>query len=355
MTRRFFKRILDYLLFLGTFAPKQLKDYSLVLCYHCLKGGDDPNVFVDESYCINPKLFEQQMIMLSRFFDFVPLEEIIEPRGRVPSRKKGKISITFDDGYKSVKDTGLPILEKYGIPVTIFIATKFAEEPHFLPWWDLLAYVERNYTGILEIDVLGKHYVFDFDDLKQRNVFSEKFSILLRDATPYEREKIQSSLEREMMKKIKLPLNGIVSLEDVREMSRLSFVTIGAHTHSHVNVARCTTDELRSELKINKVKLLEWTGKEIEWLAFPFGKWHHVGSNAAGVAKELGFKAAFMTEPGYVGDPVDMFRVPRLAVDPDWSMLRFRTRIFHLNILGKFRKGIEKNASSLDFAAEKDQ
>ncbi len=45
--------------------------------------------------------------------------------------------ITIDDGYKSFLTNGLPLLEKYNLPATLFINTETVGAPDYLSWPDL--------------------------------------------------------------------------------------------------------------------------------------------------------------------------------------------------------------------------
>ena len=339
MRDKFKTVLLDYLLLFKTIISSNLRNRSLILCHHCFKGTLTPGVYVDEDNCIDADLFEQQVRLASKYFEFVPLETIIKKRNATSIPRKGRIAITFDDGYRSVKEKGAPIFKRYQIPATIFIATKFVEEPRYLPWWDLVPYVAENYPGILEMDIFRRHFLFDLDDPKRRRTFKESMAALFREASPGERNVAQSILEDEVAKKIALPQNGLMTLKELKEIASLPHVTLGAHTHSHVNVAKCATEELQSELQENKAKLSAWTGRDVNLLAYPYGKWRHVGPRAEDVVRNLGFKAAFMTEPAYIDEGINRYRLPRLAVDPSWTMLRFRTRIFNLTLLSSLRRG----------------
>jgi peptidoglycan/xylan/chitin deacetylase (PgdA/CDA1 family) len=61
--------------------------------------------------------------------------QILLTKGTFP---KNSIVITFDDGYKDNFNNALPILNKYDIPATIFLATNFiSKNPFYLSWGDI--------------------------------------------------------------------------------------------------------------------------------------------------------------------------------------------------------------------------
>src|SRR5215468_6232741 len=88
-----------------------------VLCYH--KVSPDAHPFFEP---VHPEVFEQQMQFLKACYRVMRLAELVAriSRGEVPERA---VAITFDDGYGDNYDYAFPILKKYQLPATIFIAT----------------------------------------------------------------------------------------------------------------------------------------------------------------------------------------------------------------------------------------
>jgi peptidoglycan/xylan/chitin deacetylase (PgdA/CDA1 family) len=93
---------------------------STVLTYHaiadCPRADDDYDLFV------SPEAFAQQMEFLRRHRQVVTLEDVVN--GSLV-RGKPAVAITFDDGYRSVLEHAVPILEREGFPATIFVPTRW--------------------------------------------------------------------------------------------------------------------------------------------------------------------------------------------------------------------------------------
>lgn len=97
---------------------------TIVLCYHAL--SDD----WDAPLSVKPALFEQQIeLLLKRGY-----------RGRTfseaalsPDRGKTLV-VSFDDGFRSVAERALPVLERLGLPATIFAVSSFARRGDPLVW-----------------------------------------------------------------------------------------------------------------------------------------------------------------------------------------------------------------------------
>jgi peptidoglycan/xylan/chitin deacetylase (PgdA/CDA1 family) len=98
-----------------------------ILAYHSL------SVSLAET-AILPEIFEEHLGYLRKEgVSFVSLEQVVEWRrlshvqvksvqkNSATALPKKSVAITFDDGYADFETTALPILEKYRVPVTLFI------------------------------------------------------------------------------------------------------------------------------------------------------------------------------------------------------------------------------------------
>ena len=72
--------------------------------------------------------------LLKRNYKFItPCELQNYINGKLPCNKK-YVWMSFDDGWKSNYDNVFPVLKKYAVPATIFVATKGIEDGYF--WFD---------------------------------------------------------------------------------------------------------------------------------------------------------------------------------------------------------------------------
>jgi peptidoglycan/xylan/chitin deacetylase (PgdA/CDA1 family) len=86
----------------------------LVLCYHAVSETWEHDL------SISPAAFERQLrSLLWRRFRGVSAGDLFGSEGRV-------VHVTFDDAYKSVANA-LPVLERLGLPATVFACTYYAD------------------------------------------------------------------------------------------------------------------------------------------------------------------------------------------------------------------------------------
>src|SRR5882762_5141696 len=88
-----------------------------VLVYHSISSPPEP---MEANADISPQRFERQLRWLSRWRRVVPLEETL----KAPPRER-LAAITFDDGYQDNLTIALPILEKFQLPMTLFVVAGF--------------------------------------------------------------------------------------------------------------------------------------------------------------------------------------------------------------------------------------
>jgi peptidoglycan/xylan/chitin deacetylase (PgdA/CDA1 family) len=95
-----------------------------ILCYHAV-SEDWPNVAA-----IDQAGLERQVgHLLKRGYRPRTLSEAFSPGARGRS-----LVVTFDDAFRSVLERGLPVLERLGVPATLFVPTDFAAEAAPMTW-----------------------------------------------------------------------------------------------------------------------------------------------------------------------------------------------------------------------------
>ena len=76
---------------------------------------------------ISPERFEHQLHWLSRWRRVVPLDDTLPVAPRRPL-----VAITFDDGYRDNLTVALPLLERFQLPITLFVTAGFLGREGYL-------------------------------------------------------------------------------------------------------------------------------------------------------------------------------------------------------------------------------
>jgi peptidoglycan/xylan/chitin deacetylase (PgdA/CDA1 family) len=228
-----------------------VSDDALVLCYHAVSESWPADLSVTSA-----SLERQVEALLRQGYRGVRFAEAVSNgTGR-------RVAVTFDDAYRSVHERALPILERLGVPGTVFVPTAHVGSDEPMAW----AGIDRWLGG------------------------------------PHESE---------------LLCMGVPELADLRARGW----EIGAHTHTHPRLTQVGAGQLAEELERPRALLEQWLGEPCATLAYPYGD---VSPAVAEAARAAGYTAAATLDPNVPpGDPILWPRVGVYHADAPW---RFRLK-----------------------------
>lgn len=127
-SKLFAKRLLGSAAVGSGMFHRSLKNRALILAFH--RVSDE----YTDGLTFGTRQFDVLCRFLSKNLKIVSLTEIVErvERGEDVSNL---VALTFDDGYRDNFTFAAPILEKYGLPATMFVVTSFIGSST-VPWWD---------------------------------------------------------------------------------------------------------------------------------------------------------------------------------------------------------------------------
>jgi peptidoglycan/xylan/chitin deacetylase (PgdA/CDA1 family) len=208
----------------------------LVLCYHAVSET------WEHPLSVRPTSFERQLrSLVRRGFRGVSASDVLSANGRA-------LHVTFDDAYKSVANA-IPVLERLGVPATVFASAAFAD------------------TG----------QPFDVPELAA-----------------------QAAAHPEEL--------ATMNWEDLRALAERG-VEIGSHTVSHPHLPRLSDGEIDRELQDSRARIEDELGRPCRFLAYPFGE--HNARVRAG-AERAGYEAAHSLASRTARAEARRFAVPRI-------------------------------------------
>ena len=217
------------------------------------------------NYSTTVSAFRAQIDLLARTFTFVPLEELVRPN----ASGVRLAALTFDDGFLSVKDEAMPLLQARGIPFSIFLNRRAIKENR-LSYGPAYPHLEKVHD----------HKVFLDED-------------------------------------------------DVRQLSAAG-VMVGSHSASHRALAEVSDDDLPGEVLDNKRYLEGLVGTEVTHFALPFGKREHYDDRALDYCFRSGHAFVYSTNPTFF-DPEVLGERPHLLPRVEVSRLSTEKIYFLLN------------------------
>src|SRR6185503_14242705 len=203
----------------------------------------------DSGMCVTRDRFAAQIEYLARVADVVPLGETIAglASGKLTPRRR-MLSITFDDGYRDNLTEALPILQRFRVPMTLFVCTGgLASNTPF--WWDRVgAALARTDRRELALDLPGQPALrLPLDTLSQREQGLQALGDALWAHADDTRDDTVADIERRLGVDGRRYAPPLLTPDEVVQMSKAG-VEIAAHTVTHRNLARLPEADAASEM-----------------------------------------------------------------------------------------------------------
>ncbi len=286
-----------------------------IVMYHRVLGQPD----VLAPYTPTAEVFDCHMETLANGFNVLPLSEAIDRlvKRSLPPRAA---CITFDDGYRDNFTVASPVMQRYGLPSTIFVSTGFLDGGRM--WNDSVIEAVRRAPGTV-IDAqklgLGTHSVAT--DAERSQTIHK-----LLDQLKYLPFAERLARVKKLCELIgaELPTDLMLSTLDVIAARRAN-IEIGAHTVNHPILTQIDDQQARNEMTESKVRLEEILKEKITLFAYPNGRPDQdYATRHAQMVKEVGFKMAVSTASGAASAASDLYQLPRYA---PWDKLKSRLQV----------------------------
>jgi len=235
-----------------------------------------------------PPLFEHCIRWLRDVgFTFISEDQVIAISKGQADAAPGAVWISFDDGWRGNLDL-LPVIERYGAPVTIFLTTDAVEPPGVF-WWTCV-YDHRS-----ELPIPFRHSVMRIWDLPERERREIVEPVLRRHRGEYARQAL--------------------AVDEVQKLARSPLVSFGSHTVGHPCLPRCDSGQIEEELRVSKQSIEGWTGRPVKVFAYPRNEFD--GREKDALLRNGYELAVTVEERSYCSAEDDAYYVPRLVVGDD--------------------------------------
>lgn len=253
--------------------------------------------------------FEWQMRLLSRSFKVLPLDEAVQlqQEGALPA---GAACITFDDGYRDNLQLALPVLCKYGLKATFFIASGFTGDG--IMFCDLIRECLRDTRRTeLDLEFLGEQKKLPLETEADRFKAIATITNKIKYADLITRAQWLHTLETETG--VRAPRDLMMSEEDLHTLTREK-MTIGGHTVNHPILNAIQDFTAKQEIEDNRAYLQNLLQKSVDLFAYPNGKSGvDFGDQHVNMVANAGYKAAVTTDHGVSTPATDIYRLRRFT------------------------------------------
>jgi peptidoglycan/xylan/chitin deacetylase (PgdA/CDA1 family) len=220
-------------------------------------------------------------------FTFISADELVAIRRGRADPAPGAVWISIDDGWRGNLSL-LALIERYRVPVTIFLTTE-AVDPLGVFWWTCVRDHRQELPKAFRSRVMR---VWDLPETLRRELVEP---LLRRHAGEYSRQALTA--------------------EEVRTLARMPLVSFGSHTVRHPRLPRCDAGQLDEEFRTSKRQIEDWTRRPVRILAYPRSEFD--GREEEALVRNGYEMAVTVEERVYRPGADNPYYVPRIVVGED--------------------------------------
>jgi peptidoglycan/xylan/chitin deacetylase (PgdA/CDA1 family)/CelD/BcsL family acetyltransferase involved in cellulose biosynthesis len=282
---------------------RRRKPAGRILYYHRVNDERDP--FFPS---LPTKVFERQMRHVARRHRVVSLGGLVEHLGS--SSPETVVAITFDDGYRDNFDNAFPILQRYGLPATIFLATGSLDSREPL-WFEVLSGALKM-TGKefldVEIDLPRRFWLRTQEERLRAN--GELFGTLRRMAEA-DRQRWLGQILRDLSSSLGVSRNDMMLTWDQVRTMKQHHIDFGGHTVTHPYLSRLTRDKVSWEISECKRRIESEVQARVAHFAYPNGREEDFTPWNKETLRNAGYEAAVTTIWGMNDESTDRLELRR--------------------------------------------
>ena len=273
---------------------------------------------------VSPARFAEQLEVLRERFRPLSLRALAEAisRGAIPRRS---VAVTFDDGYRDNLTEAKPLLERYGVPATVFVTSGYVASGRDF-WWDELEEVCLRAPELpkrVELEVGGERLTWDAGGPVV--VVPSSWRAWEEPPTPrhalfralYDRLEVVAHAPRLAALDVLREVTGVersgeattMSAEEIVRLAEGGLVEVGAHTVTHPALERLSRAQQAEEIGKGRSELEALLGRPVTSFSYPHGRY---GPETVECVREAGFERACtnVKAPAALGSP--LHEIPRL-------------------------------------------
>lgn len=302
------------------YARMQRESVATILMYHSVPPASETQ-WIDPCNCISEKIFEQQMRFLSQHRQVISIEQLTQQLKREEPIQRGTVAITFDDGYRNNLTVAAPILAKYDLPATLYLATNYVSTGEN-QWIDTVYSAFRTCSRYrLNLLSFKDKRLLDWTltEHKQREQAYRAIVSYLIEADVAQRQKLLAEIDRQLMPTA-YPPQLTLTWDEVRQMQQqYPNITLGVHTANHLDLST-HSDRTAEEMKISMAQIRAATGIRPQHLSFPYNRYNDQALAQVAAAR-LSSAVAIAPDP-VVRLGTSRYALPRLEAPQSMLLLK---------------------------------
>jgi peptidoglycan/xylan/chitin deacetylase (PgdA/CDA1 family) len=267
-------------------------------------------------------LREMLMHLRARGIDIIGMDEVHQ---RLTERNFSRrfASFTFDDGYRNNRDFALPVMREFDAPLTLYIASDFAEGIGRL-WWIALELAIARAVSV-ELPIGGVPCRLNTATPATKQAAFDRAHDWLRGLPEHDmRCEMNALCARHGVDEAAICRDLCMSWDELKPFAADPLVTVGAHSITHCNLAAQSEAIAADELTVSRVRIEGALQRSVVHLAYPYGDRAAASAREFALARASGYKTAVTTRPGMVfpENAGHLTALPRVSLNGNYQDTR---------------------------------
>lgn len=319
ITKCILRKSLDLWSRCGLTAPyrRRVKG-ACILMYHGFTRGRNEGLENNSNLHLNIEGFRQSAAVLAKHYHVIPLHELAERIQAGDPVDDNSVVLTFDDGYASNYHLALPVLKEFGLHATIFVPTAFVAREMY-QWPDRIEYaIARTQSDRINLEFPGLPESLDVSSTGKRRIalqtLDQGIKLIPQDkhltSIAHIEERAGAALSQE---ESPAEIYRALTWAQIRALEASGHASIGAHTHSHLILARCSPEVARRDVAKCLDLLRTMAGVENPTFAYPNGQPGDYNDSTKRLLMDLGISVAVTTHMGFNLPGSDLMLLNRMG------------------------------------------
>jgi peptidoglycan/xylan/chitin deacetylase (PgdA/CDA1 family) len=229
--------------------------------------------------------------------DFVSMDEV---KNRIVQGFCGRrfAALTFDDGYRDSVALALPVLQRLGVPTTIYVTTAAPDRTLDVWWLRLEEALRRRHAVSVDIDGVTQH--FSLANVDEKATAYRRLVTWIHDEIERNKALVNEILRPSLISDEALCEAYFLGWDELRKLTANPLATIGAHTMNHHSLAELNEDRALAEMVDVRRRLTRELGIAADHFAYPFGSSKACGPREFEFAARAGYSTAVTTRKGNI-------------------------------------------------------
>ncbi|HUS30083.1 MAG TPA: polysaccharide deacetylase family protein [Kofleriaceae bacterium] len=302
-----------------------------VVTFHRIANVSRQYPFDEEVVEATPAQFERQLAIVRQHFTPVTTADVVKALDGQPLPANA-VFVTFDDGYLDNHAVALPLLQKYGVKATFFIATDYVTRRRLF-WWDRIAFAVKAAARPKLALSYPRPMVLEVGTPALRRAATKTLLRLVKSTYELDLERFLDELtaaaevawntdvERELA-------DGLLMTWDHVRALKAAGMDVQSHTCTHRVLQTLSSEHALAELVDSRAALERELGERIFAVSYPVG---HTINDRIDVRKAVaraGYRVGFTNATGVqpMWD-VDRYNFKRISLPPQLPDSLFRAML----------------------------